>query len=338
MKKELTNSTVDRQNILNNNFAIQEIGKQLKLNGVMFEGTIRFTKEQLADYFGISMRTIERYLDEFSKELTYNGYKVLGAKKLKLFIETCLASDSATDIHVGRLTSNLGIFNFRSLLNLAMLLKESEKARTLRQVILNITIETINKITGGNTEFINQRDADFLEGSFREQDYRKEFTTALKLFVWGDKIKFPIFTNFIYKAIFKENAKEYRNILRLEKKDKIRDTLYTEVLDIIASFETGFAERLENEYVKTQKKLSFEDAKRIFSEMSKEAHWKPLIEKARNKMASRDYFFRDALHERIKHYVTPITREDYEKFLGERSLDLEKQLEQAKNVLKRLKE
>ena len=32
---------------------------------------------------------------------------------------------------------------------------------------------------------------------------------------------------------------------------------------------------------------------------------RPLIEKARNKMASRDLAFRDALHHQLKDYVTP---------------------------------
>ena len=47
-------------------------------------------------------------------------------------------------------------------MNLAMLITESERARLLRQIILDIVIDTINQRTGGGTKYINQRDEDFL--------------------------------------------------------------------------------------------------------------------------------------------------------------------------------
>jgi len=68
------------------------------------------------------------------------------------------------------------------------------------------------------------------------------------------------------------------------------------------------------------------------------ALWKPLIENARNKMASRDFAFRDALHHQLEEYVTPLARDEFERFLGEKSKELEERLEDAKDVMKRLKE
>jgi hypothetical protein len=59
-----------------------------------------------------------------------------------------------------------------------MLLTDSDKARELRSVILDIVIDTINKRTGGNTKFINQRDEDFVVNLLRGEDYRREFTVA----------------------------------------------------------------------------------------------------------------------------------------------------------------
>jgi hypothetical protein len=61
-----------------------------------------------------------------------------------------------------------------------MLIAESEKARVLRQVILDIVIDTINQKTGGGTKYINQRDEEFLTSWFEEENYRKQFTGALK--------------------------------------------------------------------------------------------------------------------------------------------------------------
>ncbi len=45
MAKDLTNSSLERQNILNNPYAVQEIEKATNLQGVRFEDGVRFVKE-----------------------------------------------------------------------------------------------------------------------------------------------------------------------------------------------------------------------------------------------------------------------------------------------------
>lgn len=57
--------------------------------------------------------------------------------------------------------------------------------------------------------------------------------------------KYMVYTDKIYKSIFKENAAEYRKVLKLAANEKVRDTMYSEVLDIIASYEVGFADALK---------------------------------------------------------------------------------------------
>ena len=52
MNKDLTNSAVVRQNMLNNAYAVQEIQKVVGIRGVLFESAYRFVKKQLL----ISMR------------------------------------------------------------------------------------------------------------------------------------------------------------------------------------------------------------------------------------------------------------------------------------------
>ena len=86
------------------------------------------------------------------------------------------------------------------------------------------------------------------------------------------------------------------------------------------------------------RKLNNWEVDRLFAEFEKQAHWKPLIEKARNKMASRDLAFRDALHLQLQDYITPLERDEFERFLGEKSKELSERLEEAKDVMKRLKE
>ena len=85
-------------------------------------------------------------------------------------------------------------------------------------------------------------------------------------------------------------------------------------------------------------KLNQFETDELFRYFEQEPHWKPLVEKARNKMASRDLAFRDAFHEKLTNYITPLNKDDFERFIGEKSKELEKRLEESKEVLKRLKD
>ncbi|WP_294960652.1 DNA-binding protein [Sulfurimonas sp.] len=337
MAKDLTNSNLERQNILNNPYAIQEIQKATNITGVNFEDNLRLTKEQVAMFFDVDIRTIERYLESHTSELGQNGYIVIKGQKLKDF-RAAIEDQSVTDIDVGHKVRNLGIFDFRSLLNIAMLLTESETARVLRQTILDIVIDTINQRTGGGTKYINQRDEEFIQASFAEENYRKEFTDALRDYVSMGPFKYPLYTDKIYVSIFRENSKAYRKVLKLHEKDKVRDTFYSEILDLIASFEFGFAKSLEKTSKIYARPLTSLEVEKLYKEFEAQDHWRPLVERARNKMASRDLAFRDALHKQLSEYITPVQGSEFERFLGDKSKELEERLEDAKDVFKRLKE
>ena len=151
-------------------------------------------------------------------------------------------------------------------------------------------------------------------------------------------IKYAIYTDKIYESIFREKASEYRSILKLEKKDKTRDTFYSEVLDLIASYETGLAEVITNKFNELGRRLTSCETDELFSDFEKQSLYKPLINKVRIKMASRDFAFRDALHIKLQNYITPLEANEYERFLGEKSEDLKERLEEAKDVFERLKE
>jgi len=330
---------VERQNVLNNSYALTEIQKATQIKGVMFEASTRWTKDQIATYFEVDIRTIERYIEQNKPELEQNGYELIKGKRLKAFIEATRAD--VTDINVGNIspkTPILGIFDFRAYLNIAMMLTESEKARLLRQAILDIVIDVINQRTGGGTKYINQRDEDFISAWFGEENYRRQFTGALRDCVDMGKLKYSIYTNKIYISIFKEKANEYRKILNLQKSDKVRDTFYSEILDLVASFEYGFAEMLQSECRRLDRKISSREIDILYKAFEKQAHWKPLIDRARNKIASRDLVFRDALHLQLEDYITPLQAGEFERFLGEKSKELAERLEEAKDVFQRLKE
>ena len=161
MKKNFVESAVVRQNVLNNTIAMDTLQQTLSLDGVMFESKLTFIKRQVAEFFEVTERTIDYCIEKNEKEIAKNGYEVLRGKRLvdyKLAFQKHFGNE--TDFVTK--TTVLGIFDFRAFLNVAMLLTDSEKARSLRSAILDVVIDTINKRTGGSTKYINQRDEDFV--------------------------------------------------------------------------------------------------------------------------------------------------------------------------------
>ena len=233
MAKDLTTSRIDRQNILNNELAIEEIQNTIEVRSVFWNDKYYLTKDFVAIYFGVDIRTIERYISSYSEELSANGYELLRGKRLSEFIDAYNTS-FATDINVGHKIRSMSVFDFRAFLNLAMLLSESETARKLRQLMLDIVIDLINRKTGGGTKYINQRDKDYVFSSLQEDNYRRLFTDALKNYVEADRFKYAHFTDLIYVSIFREKAKEYKKILDLKAKDNARETFYNvELLNVL---------------------------------------------------------------------------------------------------------
>ena len=336
MAKDLTTSRIDRQNILNNEIAVEEIQEKSGLEGVLWKGQIYVTREMTASFFEVDIRTISRYIEQNNDELVSNGYEVLRGQKLKSFVEA--ANDSGKDINVPTKTTVLGVFNFRSFLNLAMLISESDRARALRQLMLDIVIDLINRKTGGGTKYINQRDKDFVYSSLQEDNYRRLFTDALKLYVEDDRYKYAHFTDMIYVSIFKEKASEYKKILDLKASDKVRDTFYSEILDIIAAYESGLADAIKQKYEQYGRRLTRLEVETLFHQFENMALWKPLIQRGRIKMASRDMALRDAFHYQLSEYIQPLDADEYQKFLGATGDELERLMQENSEVLRRLKE
>nr|WP_299416631.1 HTH domain-containing protein [uncultured Emticicia sp.] len=380
MKKDLTTSAIDRQNILNNPEALTTIQEQLGITGMLYENEYRFTTAQIAEYFDVSTKTIKRHLDTHREELDNNGYVVLKGQKLKEFktmfahllysdiedddaqrdIDVPLSDTDANitkdaddrDINVPiikqvsnsqllRGLNKIGVFNFRALLNIGMLLTESERAKALRSTILDIVIDSLNQKLGGSAKYVNQRDGDFLVAITREPMYRKEFTSALSRYLDMGEEKYKEFTDEIYKVIFHENAAEYKAILKLEAKANARDTMYAEVLKLIASFEIGIADEMKDKSTAIGRPLIPEELKELIKVFASKRHWMPQLEDARIKMASRDYALRDVIHERLKPYIQSLSPDDYQRFIGDKSQDLLRRVlenPELLEVFKRLKD
>ena len=352
MAKDLTTSNVHRKNILNNKYALQEIESEIGFPGVLFDGSLRYTRRQVASFYDIDERTISRYIEQHDKELRDNGYEVDGKDNDVPTNDVDVKDidvpnipegvDDEADISDTSISKapKLGVFDFKAFLNLGMLLTESERAKQLRAFVLDIVIDTINSKIGGNTKYINQREEEFLPSAIREFNYRETFTNALDHCIVDNKWKYAQFTDAVYKSIFHENAKEYKQILKLKQKESVRDTMYSEVLDLIAAYENGFADILIKKKEEKGRKLTMPEAKLLFNQFEQfhDAAFTPLPEKARTLMSSRDMVFRDALHEKLKNYVTHLTADEFEKFLGEKSITLEERLKENIDVFKRLKD
>lgn len=332
---DLTISNIERQNVLNNRFAVEEAQKALNIEGMLFEGEYRFTKKMVADFYGVDISTIDRYLLTNADELKHNGYVLSRGKQLKDFkLQFGHLINEASKI------TQLGLFNFRAFLNIGMLLTESERAKEVRSLILDIVITTINRRAGGGTKFINRRDANYLPAAIAEENYRKTLTSAIGQCVSGHyTYKYAQVTDLIYKAVFRENAKEYRDILSLNTNDNVRHTLYAEVLLVVSSFENGVGVAIREQYEKNgQQPLSMTDVETIVNGLAEHPMQKPYITDARTKMASRDLSFRDAYHGNIAEYLKAVTPEEYERFIGAQSVDFDKILDDNKDVLQRLKQ
>lgn len=359
MTKDLTQSAIDRQNILNNTQAVESIQAKIGITGLLYENEYKFTSKMVADFYEIDVRTIKRYLETYEEEIKHNGYSVLKGVKLKEFKDLFGHLISGKDDDISQRDTNvpltteqddnqsykkikaLAVFNFRAVLNLGMLLTESEKAKQVRSLMLDIVIDTINKKIGGSTKYINQRDEDFLNAITREPIYRQEFTDSLNKNLDMGPMKYSVYTDAIYKAIFKENAKEYKAILKLEAKDNLRDTMYSEVLKLIASFEIGIADELQEESEKLGRKLKPTEFNILIERFANKRQWIPQIEDARNKMASRDYCLRNVIHQRLENYIGSLSENDYDKFLGDKSKSLIERVVENPDILevfKRLKD
>ena len=241
MAKDLTTSEISRQNILNNPVALPRIREALDIKPLEFNGVLYITKQMAADFYEVDLRTIENCLSANEDELRKNGYSIWKGNSLKSF-----KLHFAPEVDFGSKITQLGLFDFRSFLNIGMLLTTSEKAKQVRGMMLDIVIAVINEKTGGGTKYINRRDRNYVISAVQEENYHKKLTDAIRDYVDGHRIyKYSTIMDMIYKAVFCEKAKEYKKLLELSEKDNLRRTLYAEVLVSVSAFENHVAETIK---------------------------------------------------------------------------------------------
>lgn len=187
--KNLTQSAIDRQNILNNGAFINKIQEHVGFTGLLYNREYLFTSKMVADFFDVTTRTLTSLLKQHEDEIKRNGYQIVKGQKLKEFKEmfgslltaaydvsdgeiNFSISSQITDNQSYNQLKSLKIFNFRAFLNVAMLLTESQKAKKLRSKILDIVIDTLNQKTGGTTD-INRTKTTLLDYDLNHNPYKR---------------------------------------------------------------------------------------------------------------------------------------------------------------------
>lgn len=111
-----------------------EVLDKVKALSLLPDGT-HVTTQMVANYFEVTERVINRLMQRHRDELTNNGMRVLRGAELDAFKRDTL-SLFPTDLPQPR--SNLTLYTRRTVLNVAMLLRDSAVARRVRTYLLDV--------------------------------------------------------------------------------------------------------------------------------------------------------------------------------------------------------
>ena len=107
------------------------------------------TTEQVANYFEVDAETIQKVIQRNKEELKANGLSKVTGEQLADIKSICQIQSRAKE---------LTIFTRRAILNVAMLLRDSQVAKTIRSVLLDATeSKTVVK------EIVKQQDSYMIE-------------------------------------------------------------------------------------------------------------------------------------------------------------------------------
>lgn len=94
------------------------------------------TIDMVASYYEVGRTTLESLIEDNRDELTSNGMRTLQGRELREFIAT-LSRSVANEI-ISPKTRSLLLFNRRAVLNVGMLLRDSDIARQVRHYLLSV--------------------------------------------------------------------------------------------------------------------------------------------------------------------------------------------------------
>lgn len=105
------------------------------------------TTRQVADYFEVDLETAKKSIQRNKTELEPNGMQTLDGEDLLKF-KSNFDKDTLSSTKMNKANRSLTVFTRRAILNLAMLLEESEIAKEIRTKLLDVVedVEVIEKI------------------------------------------------------------------------------------------------------------------------------------------------------------------------------------------------
>ena len=124
--RELRDTLVNRE-------AVFEDNRVKALGTFLLPKDFGATTEQVANYFEIPIGTLKSTISEHIEELSENGYMIYEKDELKV-LKGELGNPTSL-----KFASSLGVMSRRAILNVAMLLRDSPVAKTIRSVLLDAT-------------------------------------------------------------------------------------------------------------------------------------------------------------------------------------------------------
>lgn len=176
LKKQVLNTTLKNETDLVNKRELRDrlVGNEAVFNDERVKALGAFllpkdfgaTTEQVANYFEVDAETIQKVIQRNKEELKANGLSKVTGEQLADIKSICQIQSRAKE---------LTIFTRRAILNVAMLLRDSTVAKTIRSVLLDATEnKTVVK------EIVKQQDSYMIEDPIerakawiREQEERQ---------------------------------------------------------------------------------------------------------------------------------------------------------------------
>lgn len=101
-------------------------------------GSTQATTQDVANYFEVATKTVEKVVERHREELLENGMRVLRGADLREFVTDRLSVTNPDAESYPQMMRGLTVLNRRAVLNLAMLLRDSVIARRVRTYLLDV--------------------------------------------------------------------------------------------------------------------------------------------------------------------------------------------------------
>lgn len=101
-------------------------------------GNTQATTQDVANYFEVATKTVEKVVERHREELMGNGMRVLRGSDLQGYETDKLSVSYGPDQSYPQRRNSLTVFNRRAVLNMAMLLRDSTIAQRVRTYLLNV--------------------------------------------------------------------------------------------------------------------------------------------------------------------------------------------------------